>query len=540
MTSLLSQVAVPTIQAPSGSGSASLLNVARGAFTDIGRNAESALDRLIEKERLQKEEARQAMLDQEKLADRQYMLAQREKLAKEEAAKDVFNKVIIEGPQVIGGIVTDRYNLQNQAAKDAFELSEAEQKLIIADPKTRMTNPTIKAKLDAQEEFSKNYTNLYDTGKLNETRAEMIQRAAGLALKPGEIMPQEIVTQLDQAKLAQEQARLKALEDSQREQMADAKLKGELDLKLAQAMGEHGRGGSAGTVKGGTKTDEKVDAYNKAYDSIYEKVDKMGDIPERSKNSLRKQMQDEFDRVMVESRKKGLTPNPTSLANSIATKVSTQWTSKEKEGKTHLEVSDVKLQQLSAKEIAQIPTAKFAYETQTVTGGSAPKDTRMEQAVLKSQREEVMKRLQGYEAKKKALEMNPTERRNAEIDALLKGIKPTIPEAKVEDKKVESTKSKETSKKANKKVVAKATVESVEAKPVEKPKKQTVKNTLSEQVKNTSTALTLDAVKKQLQTPEDYTQIEIKKAAAANAIMAERIKGRYKGKTAEQWKALAK
>lgn len=79
MTSLLSQVAVPTIQAPSGSGSVSSLNVARGAFTDIGRNAESALDRLIEKERLQKEEARQAMLDQERLADKQYMLAQRQK-----------------------------------------------------------------------------------------------------------------------------------------------------------------------------------------------------------------------------------------------------------------------------------------------------------------------------------------------------------------------------------------------------------------------------------------------------------------------------
>lgn len=531
---------------------------AGSTFGDIAKERTRELE-------LQKAEAEKAMLEKERLADRQYMLEQRDKLAKQEAAKDVFNRAVLEGPQVIGGIMTDRYNLQDQATKNAFEILDTD------------TDAQKLAKLKAQEEFSKNYTNIYDAGKINETRAEMIQRAAGLAGQESAVLPQEIVTQLDQARLAQEQAKIKALEDLQKEKEADAKIMSDLDYKLAKAMQEHGTGGSSGTVKGGVKQDEVIGEYNKAYDSMYEKVDKMKDVPEGSKNALKEQMQAEFDRAMGVAQVKGLTPNPTSLANSIATKVSLKWTPGQKEGvifgdKVDPKVNKVTLQQLSDKELTQIPTAKFAYETQTVTGGSAPKNTKLEQAVLNKQREEILKRTQAYEAKKKALEMNPVERRNAEVDALLKGLKPAVTEAPVA-KAAEKPKEKVVeAKPKEKKVIAKATVgmqeedkpkvvvkdtkaeiaairkdmqgiaKSKDKTPAQKQNEIAVLNKKIKAIEDKAKTDELNKPKqKKVETAKEEDINVQNRTMERNALAAKRSKnGLYKGKTAEQWRALRK
>lgn len=223
-----------------------------------------------------------------------------DRLLKEQAASDQYYKSLLGGPQSVGGALNTE-SFINEANK--YDLTPEEiafsnaNKTTTAEQARQLGNENLAKKFEGQTGLSNLSDRLYSEGAIQESRVQMLERALGNVANQGLPVPKELVTQIDQARLAEQtaqEARLKA----NTEELANLNKERKNDLKWLIGNVNSGNGtatvldenGNPVTVSTGKTLQKEITASNKSastgIEDLQTSINKLGLSKEKKLDAI--------------------------------------------------------------------------------------------------------------------------------------------------------------------------------------------------------------------------------------------------------------
>lgn len=223
-----------------------------------------------------------------------------DRLLKEQAASDQYYKSLLGGPQAVGGALNTQ-SFINESSK--YDLTPEEiafsnaNKITTAEQAKKLGNENLAKKFEGQMGLSNLSDRLYSEGAIQESRVQMLERALGNVVNQGLPAPKELAAQIDQARLAEQnaqEARLKA----NSEELANLNKERKADLKWLVGNINSGSGtatvldenGNPVSVSTGKALQKEITASNKSastgIEDLQTSINKLGLSKEKKLDAI--------------------------------------------------------------------------------------------------------------------------------------------------------------------------------------------------------------------------------------------------------------
>lgn len=223
-----------------------------------------------------------------------------DRLLKEQAASDQYYKSLLGGPQSVSGALNTE-SFINEANKYALTPEEIAfsnaNKITTAEQARQLGNENLAKKFEGQTGLSNLSDRLYSEGAIQESRVQMLERALGSVANQGLPVPKELVTQIDQARLAEQTAQEAKLKTNT-EELASLNKERKADLKWLVGNINSGNGtatvldenGNPVTVSTGKALQKEITASNKSastgIEDLQTSINKLGLSKEKKLDAI--------------------------------------------------------------------------------------------------------------------------------------------------------------------------------------------------------------------------------------------------------------